>query len=302
MGAAGLAAATIVSGLSFGPAAASAVATQPQSQLVSPTASEREVSDPFKRGWRSGSSYIAFTNFTGGAVWGNPRTYSTLAAAKAASPDFRYDAAAKMLYSPTGPLGFLGQNYQGSYWNALVTNGVGTASFPDGQLVLEYAGVKYKVAGTTVSPNGPTPQIVISPTGNLPVVSDAPNDSIREFTANVSSVNYVAKSAVISGTATPGATVTIGSQTVTVAATGTWSMTVTGLSNGANTLTAIQKINNVEHDRKDVTVNLVEGGTLVGVDQGPIELPRGVTTDVPMVVQNNEARENVDGTVTLTAP
>ncbi|WP_181419948.1 Ig-like domain-containing protein [Curtobacterium sp. MCPF17_003] len=115
-------------------------------------------------------------------------------------------------------------------------------------------------------------------------------------------MDYSAKSAVLSGTATPGATVTIGSQSVTVASDGTWSMTVSGLANGTNTLTAIQKINNVEHDRKDVTVNLVEGGTLVGVDQGPIELARGTTTDVPMVVQNNEARENVDGTVTLTAP
>ncbi|MCS6581720.1 hypothetical protein [Curtobacterium citreum] len=116
-------------------------------------------------------------------------------------------------------------------------------------------------------------------------------------------VNNIAKSAVVSGTATPGAKVSIGNKEVTAnATTGAWSMTVEGLSVGANQLTAIQKVDGTEHDRKTVTATIVEGGTLVGIDQGPIELQRGETTQVPLTVQNNERRSATTGTVTVNAP
>ncbi|MBT1682854.1 hypothetical protein [Curtobacterium flaccumfaciens] len=127
------------------------------------------------------------------------------------------------------------------------------------------------------------------------------NDS-RVLTAAVGKVNNIAKSAVISGTATPSGTVTIGGKTVDVNASGNWSMTVEGLSVGKNDLVAIQRFNNAEVDRKTVSPEIVEGGTLVGVDQGPVELERGESTQVPFVVENRDARTNTDGTVTLEAP
>ncbi|WP_171907768.1 hypothetical protein, partial [Curtobacterium sp. MMLR14_002] len=77
---------------------------------------------------------------------------------------------------------------------------------------------------------------------------------------------------------------------------------VEGLSVGANSLVATQRFNNAQVDQKTVTATIVEGGTLVGVDQGPIELERGESTQVPFVVENREVRTNTDGTVVLTAP
>ncbi|MBF4583696.1 hypothetical protein ITJ54_13580 [Curtobacterium sp. VKM Ac-2865] len=121
--------------------------------------------------------------------------------------------------------------------------------------------------------------------------------------ANVAKVNNIAKSAVISGTATPGAKVSIGSQEVEADKTsGAWSMTVTGLAVGKNDLVVIQKVNGTEFDQKTVSPEIVEGGGLFAVDQGPVELERGATTQVPFVVENRVTRTDTKGTVVLTAP
>lgn len=125
----------------------------------------------------------------------------------------------------------------------------------------------------------------------------------KSLVAKVDKVNNVAKNAVVSGTATPGAKVSIGSQEVEADKTsGAWSITVPNLTVGANELTVIQKVDGTEHDRKTVTATIVEGGTLVGVDQGPIDLERGVSTKVPFVVENRELRSGTKGSVTLDAP
>jgi hypothetical protein len=124
----------------------------------------------------------------------------------------------------------------------------------------------------------------------------------KPLVANVSSTSNINKSAVISGTATPNQTVTIGSKTVNVNADGKWTMTVNGLANGANSLVAIQKRGATEIDRQNVSVTIVEGGGLFGVDQGPVELERGEATQVPFVVENRVSRTNTKGTVVLTAP
>ncbi|MEJ8285040.1 Ig-like domain-containing protein, partial [Curtobacterium citreum] len=131
-------------------------------------------------------------------------------------------------------------------------------------------------------------------------------DSLRTVTAlgaQVTKVNNIAQSAVVSGTATPGAKVSVGQQEVTAnSANGTWSMTVTGLAVGKNDLVVIQKINGTEHDRKTVSPTIIENGGFFGVDQGPIELERGESTQVPFVVENRESRTDAKGTVVLTAP
>ncbi|MBT1672663.1 hypothetical protein [Curtobacterium flaccumfaciens] len=126
--------------------------------------------------------------------------------------------------------------------------------------------------------------------------------SALPLVAGVSRTNNIAKSAVLSGTATPSAKVWIGDQSADVGTDGKWSMTVSGLRTGKNDLVAVQKIDGTEHDRKTVSPEIVEGGTLVGVDQGPVELERGESTQVPFVIENREARTDTKGNVTLTAP
>ncbi|WP_148058317.1 hypothetical protein [Curtobacterium sp. PhB78] len=85
------------------------------------------------------------------------------------------------------------------------------------------------------------------------------------LTAKVDSVDHIAKTATVSGKATPGAKVSIGSQETTAnASTGAWTLTVTGLKNGANSLTAIQKVNNTEIDRQTLTVNIQDLSTTLG--------------------------------------
>jgi hypothetical protein len=122
------------------------------------------------------------------------------------------------------------------------------------------------------------------------------------LSATVTSVSNVAKSAVVSGRATPGAKVSIGAQETDVNSSGAWSMTVTGLQIGRNDLVVIQKLSGAEYDRTTTSATIVEGGGLFGVDQGPVELERGETTKVPFVVENRVSRTNTKGTVVLTAP
>ncbi|MFJ3379938.1 hypothetical protein ACIPJ2_05985 [Curtobacterium sp. NPDC090217] len=82
-----------------------------------------------------------------------------------------------------------------------------------------------------------------------------PGPARTKLVAEIRSVDPVAKSAVIAGTATKGARVSIGGQgTVVDANTGTWSITVTGLSIGTNPLVAIQEINGIEYDRVPLSV------------------------------------------------
>ncbi|MCS6568789.1 Ig-like domain-containing protein [Curtobacterium flaccumfaciens pv. flaccumfaciens] len=136
----------------------------------------------------------------------------------------------------------------------------------------------------------------------VPIQVTRPGQATSPMTAQVTKVNNIAKTAEVSGRATPNGTVTIGSKVANVNSSGNWSMIVEGLSVGANSLVATQRFNNARVDEKTVTATIVEGGTLVGVDQGPIELERGESTPVPFVVENREARTNTDGTVTLEAP
>ncbi|WP_433952673.1 Ig-like domain-containing protein [Curtobacterium flaccumfaciens] len=113
----------------------------------------------------------------------------------------------------------------------------------------------------------------------------------------------ITRSAVLQGTATPGARIEAKGQSTTAdPTTGAWELTVNGLTDGANTINVVQKVDNNTVDNKDVSVTIVEGGGLLGVDQGPVGLERGETTKVPFVVENRVTRTNTKGSVVLTAP
>ncbi|MFJ3384451.1 MULTISPECIES: hypothetical protein [unclassified Curtobacterium] len=84
-----------------------------------------------------------------------------------------------------------------------------------------------------------------------------PGPARTKLIAEIRSVDLISRSAVIAGTATKGARVSIGGQETAVdTTTGTWSITVAGLSIGTNPLIAIQKINGVEYDRVPLRVVL----------------------------------------------
>lgn len=280
MGATGLAAATIVSGLSFGAAPASATpssSTNSTIQLI----------------LKNGSQYTYWQDFAANSyVFAS--TTSSLATAKA-------NATHLTVSGRDGRYTLSTRSYCVDSWDGILTLSSTCASFKLENGLLKANGSGLGAIRTAPS-NNRFSGIGIG-NGNFEFVGDAgPITDTRSLTANVTKVNNIAKSAVVSGTATPGAKVSIGSQEVDANASGAWSITVTGLAVGKNDLVVIQKVNGTEFDRKTVSPEIVEGGTLVGVDQGPIELERGESTKVPFTIENREARTNTKATVTLTAP
>jgi hypothetical protein len=287
IGAAGLAAATIVSGLSFGPTVANATSNA----TIQATSS-------FPLLFKSGSTYTAINSSMG--------TYSSTsksaAVAQAAWVDYDPDASASQLVFSNG------QCLVNTYRQANDPNRVKRTtcvSSDYGKWTLSSSSLKakgtYKAGYNLLTPfNSGGYGYELWNSSSYSFVGAENRTSA--LTASVDRVNNIAKTAVVSGTATAKGTVTIGSKTVNVDDNGKWSMTVEGLTAGSNSLTAVQKVNNVKVDEKPLTVTIVEGGTVVGVDQGPVELTRGESKRVPMVVQNNEFRAEWDGTVVLNAP
>jgi hypothetical protein len=285
IGAAGLVAATIVSGLSFGPAAAQAapIKSHPSSiginAATTPTPTAATRSD------------------VGTMVQGTPLTPTGVGARAA-------DDNGVTLYGTPHCV------------NDYISCGLIVTQSPVRGAAVISSGGRYNFQGwsrgetrtlyfwsaATVYAQGIEGGVTIRSEANVPVQVTRPGPTTVALTASVTKVNNIANSAVIGGSATPNGTVTIGSKTVNVSSGGAWSMTVEGLTAGVNSLTAVQKVNNVKIDEKPVTVTIVEGGTLVGVDQGPVDLTPGESTQVPFLVQNNETRSNMKGSVTLTAP
>jgi hypothetical protein len=284
IGAAGLVAATMISGLAFGPSASQAAPSSTNAGTVQLIL-------------KNGSEYTYFKG-RGGEAGTHAATTSSLAAAKADATNLR------VLKGTNGSFGLEYADYgwclRASFGIIFEGNSCGTPfTYSDGKIRLNGSGL-----GAIRSMSGSPAYAGIGVgNGDYEYVGDpGPITTTRGLTVNLSRVNNVAKTAVVSGTATPKGTVTIGSKTVNVADNGSWSMTVEGLRAGEQTLTAKQRFNNADVDSKDLKVTIVEGGTVVGVDQGPIELTPGESMQVPMVVQNNEFRAEWDGTVVLNAP
>ncbi|WP_159573469.1 Ig-like domain-containing protein [Curtobacterium sp. 18060] len=155
--------------------------------------------------------------------------------------------------------------------------------------------VGYVFAGTST-------QGAFSATGSTVTTLTAAATS--PITAKVDSVDNVAKTAVVSGTATPGAAISVSgtSFATTADGTGKWSLTVRDLPVGANPRTIIQKVGGVEIDRTSVTITIVENGPIIGVPQPNVTLSRTTPTNVPFVVENQATRTGMEGTVTVAAP
>ncbi|WIB43195.1 hypothetical protein [Curtobacterium sp. MCLR17_058] len=314
MGAAGLAAATIVSGLSFGAAPATAA---PDSRASSTQANE-------VTGLR-GKFVISYVNqgnwYTG---YKAPKAAGSVVPAVYVSSASSARAAAGTWIMPnTDASGSI--RADGTDLCMTATSGIQvTSERCDGRKAQQFswvaggAGVGSKTLvsnfkasnnylsnwGANLTP-GATIQAVLGRNASFTTITSnlSPVVLAKPLTASVSNTNNISKSAQISGTATPGAKVSIGAQEVKADATsGAWSITVSDLQGGKNDLVVVQTVYGVEHDRVTVSPEIVEGGTLVGVDQGPIELERGDSTAVPFVVENRESRTDTKGTVVLTAP
>ncbi|WIE68838.1 Ig-like domain-containing protein [Curtobacterium sp. MCLR17_054] len=283
MGAAGLAAATIVSGLSFGAPAATAASTtkvSTQSAMIGKFVFKGNVNYWGITGDRYTSPYVGESYASAAA---RASTYSFPAIGQPGA--IKIEGSDRCLTASDYPA--LAACNGSSAQNWTITS-AGKVVAPDGR--------ELGLVGNTGG------SFALHRNGSVYTLTTSTMTTTRELTAQVTKVNNIAKTAEVSGTATPNGTVTIGSKVANVNSSGNWSMTVEGLSVGANSLVATQRFNNAQVDQKTVTATIVEGGTLVGVDQGPVELERGETTQVPFVVENREARTGTKGTVVLTAP
>lgn len=303
MGAAGLAAATIVSGLSLGAAPASATARTPApSATATPAKTVNASTIPIVL--TDGSRYLSLKN--GQYQWTFYDSFTSEAAALQSAERWTvvplnngwfqlrttkvsFASCASMLKKAVLGRETCISNNSGQMFRA-----------ENGKLVNMHGGTLGGTASDTFFNNSFTG---FGKASGWSLVGDvSPIMTTSPLAASVTKVNNIAKSAVVSGTATPGAKVSIGEQSDDVGADGKWSITVTDLAVGKNDLVVIQEINGTEYDQKTVSPEIVEGGGLFGVDQGPIELERGETTQVPFVVENRVDRTDTKGTVVLSAP
>lgn len=311
MGAAGLAAATIVSGLSFGSAAFGASPTSSLSpndaaRVVGPFVQQNRSSGdnawvavraPVEnqiptRSWTS--SYSSASNSAGIYSFPAPGTSGPIRGVGSSS-NLCLQADGTVEHSRVYARSCDGSAAQNWTWTTVSNQFVrGDALRPSN------SSLTIGAADRTADSKHVVTQLTASDwadTTNRTGLSDfIALEALVEQTINTE------KSAVISGTAAPGAKVSIGEQSADVGTDGKWSMTVTGLSLGKNDLIVIQKVGGIEYDRKTVSPTILENGGFFGVDQGPVELERGETAQVPFVVENRVNRTDTKGTVVLTAP
>ncbi|QCR42515.1 hypothetical protein C1N91_02105 [Curtobacterium sp. SGAir0471] len=129
--------------------------------------------------------------------------------------------------------------------------------------------------------------------------------SARSLTATVVSKDDAARTARVTGTATPKASIRIGGSEVTTAdQSGNWSYTVTGLSVGANSRTFQQYIDGSYKDQKALSVTIVDPvqpDQITG-DRGSATLERGKATTVYSTYTPKRAFTTPSGRVEFTAP
>lgn len=295
MGAAGLAAATIVSGLSLGAPAASATEAE-SSARTSSKAAENTLRGKLV-------IYAPVTQTWG--YYGTPSASGGIPTSRASSLADAASKAGDWIFPGSSATGTLSPANHPNRCVTVATTGLDLSlanctnatnqkfKWADGGRSLTsvakgyYIGFNYNVS----------PALTIDGQIQRSLLS-APS----ALSAAVASVNNVAKSAVISGKATPGAKVSIGTQEVEANPSGAWSMTVTGLQVGKNDLVVVQKLSGIEYDQTTVSPTILENGGFFGVDQGSVELERGETTQVPFVVENRVDRTDTKGTIVLTAP
>ncbi|ROP73569.1 hypothetical protein EDF18_2933 [Frigoribacterium sp. PhB107] len=249
-GAIGLAAATILTGLSFGPAAASAAAPDPSS-----TATRLAASSTISMTLAGGKAGAVGTQAPN-AYGNSSKVYDTVALAeadaRAVGATYTYDPINKVITMDKFPGLCLYGGFSTLYQLRCNANDAGQKwEFPrDGSM--QVAGTDKKLTQETPDADG---RLYLNSTGTPAKVRFA---AARElFYADVVSVDLAARTAQISGTAVPGSTVIINDdQPADVDGDGNWSATVSGLTLGMNTTILEQYEDGTKTDDARVEIDL----------------------------------------------
>ncbi|MFZ7086625.1 hypothetical protein [Curtobacterium sp. RRHDQ10] len=303
-----MAAATVVSGLAFGPAAVQA-APAPSSA----TSSDNSVNDHGMTAVdlgpqtlvRGATSDVAFAVQRVDAIGLLSGSKITLTAP--AGTTFPAQSTAVGQYMTPSQLGW-STDFAYSLKDGTVTNGGRNLEFTTRGSVL---GVGTKLRWTVklnVSASAPASgqlayRVLNTASNGYDLSAKAGFDvKVDQVEARAESVNHDARTANLVGRATPYSRIEVGNRSTTANSWGDWSMTVTGLAQGAQNLVVIQKVLDREVNRTSVAVTIVVGGTMLPDVTPPVALTRGATVEVPFTVKNDQLRDSARGQVVLTAP
>lgn len=124
----------------------------------------------------------------------------------------------------------------------------------------------------------------------------------RPLDARVAQVNDIARTAIVTGTATPYALVRVGGVRAEVRGNGSFQLTATRLAPGPNTLRVEQLVAGDVYDAATLTADVVDGGRVTPVAGETVDLTRGSDTAVAFGVLVGETFARLEGTAELTAP
>ena len=155
-----------------------------------------------------------------------------------------------------------------------------------------------QAADPTVWPNtGLRPAV----TGTASPLADRRFDR-RPLDGRVAQVNDIARTAVITGTATPYATIRVGGVSTTARDDGTFRLTATRLSAGPNSLRLEQLVAGEVSDGVTLDAEVVDGGRILPVPGATVDLTRGGDTSVGFGVTSTDAFDRLEGIAEITAP
>lgn len=280
VGAGALAVATVVTGLSFGPAAMAAPNIDLKASPSATTQTGKLVAQ------RSATQFAGFTVNSSNEVDWNYE--STQAAAEADSLDWTMpeigqsgqikDAANRCMYAMKTTLN-IADRVKVANCGSLPAGALSTFTLEEnGTFAL--GGQRIVLAATSVG-GGPWRSFVGFSASGYPFVGAVTG---MQFTASVESRDAETKSAVLSGVAVPGAVVVVnGSQQVQAdASTGAWSATVSGLTLGqTNSIPVEEYVNQagsfVKKQTRSVAVNFEIANLTADVVPGDLETEASIT-------------------------
>lgn len=129
--------------------------------------------------------------------------------------------------------------------------------------------------------------------------------AVRPVTVRLTGQDDAARSASVTGTATPGASIRRnGTVVATANASGTWSAVIGGLSTGKNTLTFQQYVDDTYQNQASVDVTFAPTQLLAGVNGTTTAVPAGSTTTVfgHLRAAAEFTTPRSDARITFTAP
>jgi hypothetical protein len=145
--------------------------------------------------------------------------------------------------------------------------------------------------------------VIDSAGSKRPMVLDDAMKAEREITA-VAAVDAVDRSAVVSGVASTGSTVSIGGESLVVDDTGVYTLTLTDLEVGTTSVAVTQTLPSGEvHGTAALDIEVAAAsGQFAAVELPSTEIPRGRDSAATAQVETTAELTTMDSTLTLTAP